>query len=122
MAEKKQRKLPLSIFELVAYSITCLLGLWGLVYISLGIACVFVNYKSALVEANASLNLGFLYEGIIILASATVATVVVLLISAKSADRVYEKTQRRAAARAAHRFGSEEAPVVEAEVSEKPAE
>lgn len=117
MAETK-KKLPVSIFEIIAYSITGLLGLWGLVYIALGVACVFVNYKDALVEANAKLNLGFLIEGVIILAVATVVTVVVLLIHAKTTDREFEKVQRRAAARANRRFGNSEEVVVDAEVSE----
>ena len=118
MTENK-KKLPLSIFELVASSVLGLLALWGLTYIALGFACTFLKYDSALVKANNNLNLGFLYEGIIILASAAVAAVVVLLVNAKKADREYEKVQRRAAARANRRFGSaEEAPVVDAEVSE----
>ena len=119
MAEKSKKKLPISIFEIVVYSITCLLALWALVYIALGISCLFLNYKSDLIAANAKLNLGFLYEGLIILGCAALVTVVVLLISTKGADREYEKQQRRAAARSARRFGnSEEAPVVDAEVSE----
>ena len=122
MAEKKTKKLSLSIFEIVAYSVLGLLAIWGLVYICLGISCVFVRYDSGLVKTNATLNLGFLNEGIIILAVAAADAVVVLLLTAKTADREYEKVQRRAAARANRRFGNSEAPVVDAEVSETPAE
>ena len=121
MAETK-KKLPLTIFEIVAYSILGLLAVWGLVYICLGISCVFIKYDSELVKANAKLNLGFLIEGIIILAVAAAAAVVVLLLNAKTADREYEKVQRRAAARANRKFGSSDAPVVDAEVSEVKAE
>lgn len=114
------KKLPLSVFEIVAYSILGLLGLWGLTYIVLGLACSFLPYDNALVEFNKnSLNLGFLVEGVIILSVAVVVAVVVLCINAKKTDREFEKVQRRAAARAARKFGSEEAPVVDAEVSEK---
>lgn len=120
MAEAK-KKLPLSIFEIVAYSVLLLLGLWGLIYIALGVACNFASYKGGLVYANNTLNLGFLYEGLIILGVSALAAVVVLLINAKSSDREFEKTQRRAAARAARRQGNvhQEEQVVDAEVSEE---
>ena len=93
-----KKKLPLSIFEIVAYSILALLALWGLVYIALGFSCDFISVKSDLYKANANLGtLGFLYQGLIILAVSAVVAVVVLLIHAKTSDREYEKNQRRAA-------------------------
>ena len=91
------KKLHLSIFELVAYSILLLLGLWALTYIALGISCEFLRYDHDLVKANAKLNLGFLWEGLIILGVTAVAAVTVLLIHAKKSDRDFEKAQRRAA-------------------------
>ena len=94
-----KKKLPISIFELIAYSVLGLLGIWGLVYISLGVACEFVSpVKSDLYKTNASFGaLSFLVQGFIILGVAAVVTVVILLIHAKVSDRDYEKAQRRAA-------------------------
>lgn len=110
----KKNKLPLSIFEIVAYSVLLLLGLWGLVYIILGVSCEFVSYKSDLYIANGKLGtLGFLYQGIIILAVAVVAAVVVLLINAKQSDRDFEKAQRRAARLAKENVVDVEATKVE---------
>ena len=92
-----KKKLPLSIFEIVAYSILALLALWGLVYIILGFTCEFISTKSDLYKANANFGtLGFLYQGFIILASSAVVAVIILLIHAKTSDREYEKQQRRA--------------------------
>ena len=97
-----KKKLPVSIVELVIYSLAGLLGIWGLVYIALGVSCVYIDYKSALYEADLHLKettgqLGFLLQGIIILASAVLVLVVTLLITAKKSDREFEKAQRRAA-------------------------
>jgi len=93
-----KKKLPVSIFEIVAYSILAALGLWGLTYIVLGVVVEFITFKDDLYIANQSLGtLGFLYQGFIILAVAVVAAVIVLLIHAKTSDRDYEKAQRRAA-------------------------
>ena len=93
-----KKKLPLSIFEIVAYSILTLLGLWGLTYVVLGVVVEFLTFKDALYKTNEALgSLGFLYQGFIIIAVAVVVSVVILLINAKSSDRDYEKAQRRAA-------------------------
>ena len=109
-----KKKLPLSIFEIVAYSVLGLLGIWGLVYVCLGVSCEFISYKSALSETNKSFGtLGFLYQGLIIMAVAVVAATVVLLIHAKSSDRDFEKAQRRAARLAKDK--APEAEVVDAE-------
>ena len=91
-----KKKLPLSIFEIVAYTLLLLMGLWALTYIALGIACEFIRYDTGVAEANAKLNLGFLWEGLIILGATVVAVVTVLLINAKKSDRDFEKAQRRA--------------------------
>ena len=111
-----KKKLPLSIFEIVAYSVLALLGLWGLTYIVLGVCCEFISYKSALYQTNQSFgSLGFLYQGFIIAGVALVVAVVILLIHAKQSDRDYEKAQRRAA-----RLAKDPSPVVDAEA--KPVE
>ena len=111
------KKLPISIFELVVYSLAGLLGLWGLVYIALGISCEFISYKSALAEADAHLkattgNMGFLFQGFLVLGIAVVVAVVVLLIFAKRTDRDYEKAQRRLA-----RLSKDNNQVVDAEAT-----
>ena len=110
-----KKKLPLTIFEIVAYSLLALLGLWALTYVALGIACEFIRYDTAVAEANVKLNLGFLWEGLIILGVTAAAAVVVLLIFAKRADRDFEKAQRRAAR--LKKAPSANPEVVEAEVA-----
>ena len=108
-----KKKLPISIFELVAYIVLGLLGIWGLVYVGLGVACEFVSpVKSNLYKTNESFGaLSFLVQGFIILGVAVVAAVVVLLIHAKVSDRDYEKAQRRAARLA------KDTPVVDVEAT-----
>ena len=91
------KKLHLTVFEIIAYTLLILLGFWALTYIALGIACEFLNYKTAVREADAKLNLGFLWEGLIILGATVLGAVTVLLINAKRTDRDFEKAQRRAA-------------------------
>ena len=103
MAAKKS-KLPITIFELVVYILAGLLSLWGLVYIALGISCLFLRFDNALVLADLNIkagtnNMGFLEQGIMILFIGVAVVVTVLLVNAKSADREYEKEQRRKAAR-----------------------
>lgn len=111
-----KKKLPLSIFEIVAYSILTLLGLWGLTYVALGVSCEFISYKSELFKVNESFGaLGFLYQGLIISGVALVVAVIILLIHAKQSDRDYEKAQRRAA-----RLAKDTTPVVDVEA--KPVE
>lgn len=118
--EKKKFKLKLSIFEIVAYSILLLLGLWGLVYACLGFACEFINYKSAVAIANNKIHdtfgLNFLWWGLIIMGIATVLAVIILCIFAKQSDRDFDKAQRRASRL---KKNNQEKPeeVVEAEVT-----
>lgn len=93
-----KKKLPVSIFELVAYIVSGLLGLWGLTYMSLGIAVVYISGETDLAKADASFgDFGFLGQGIVILVVATLFAVIVLLVNAKKSDRDFEKAQRRAA-------------------------
>lgn len=92
-----------SVFEIVWYSLTGAVGLWGLTFIVLGIVCSFIPLDSVLAEANAAhestFGLGFLYWGLIILAIAALLAIIVLLTYAKKVDRDFEKTQRRSARR-----------------------
>ena len=91
----------LSVFEIVAYSVLCLLGLWGLIYVILGFACEFMRFDSGLRYANNYVKnvfgTGFLVCGLIVLGVSVAAAVVVLLVNAKKSDRDFEKAQRRAA-------------------------
>ena len=100
---KKTRKV--SIFEIVWYSLTGGLGLWGLTFIVLGIISRNLKSDAALAEADAAykatMKLGYFNSGLILLSSATVLAVIVLLITAKKSDREVEKQQRRAARLAA---------------------
>ena len=97
----KRRLKQLSKFEIVAYSILCLLGLWGLAYTILGFVCEFLSNHSGLKEANAyiksTFGTGFLTCGLIVMGVSVVAAVIVLLVNAKKSDRDFEKAQRRAA-------------------------
>ena len=100
---KKKLKLPLSIFEIVAYSLLLLLGIWGFVYIILGFVCEFLSpFKSALAAqniaiANNTAGMGFMYQGFLIAGLAILAAVIILLANAKKSDRDFERQQRRAA-------------------------
>ena len=100
---KAKKKFPLHPFELVWYILCGLVGIWGLTYIVLGIVeqnLPISTEDAKLTEANAVIvekfKLGFLAWGLIILAIAAVAIVVVLLIFSAKVDRDYEKNVRRA--------------------------
>lgn len=131
MTEKKVLKLPITIFELVAYSLSFLLGLWGLVYIILGFVVNFLRFDDPLKIYDASIaassKMGLLYQGLLILSIAVIVAVTILCIFAKSADRDFEKEQRRKQARMqrTRTVSTVEETVVEAEITpveEKPAE
>lgn len=97
-----KKKLHFSIFELVSYIVAGLFALWGLTYISLGVASEYAGVKSALREADVHLkettgNMGFLYQGLLVLFIGIAISVIVLLVFAKKSDRDFEKSQRRAA-------------------------
>ena len=127
MVEKKKSKLPITIFELVVYILAGLLALWGLTYMCLGFACNFAKYNSALVEANKTLRdnangLGFLGQGLIIIAVGITLAVIVLCVNAKTTDREYEKEQRRKAARFNRRNQNEEVEETVVDVETTPVE
>ena len=113
-----KNKVLSKIFEIIGYAIAGLLGAWALVYVALGIACEFIRYDTGVAKANDKLNLGFLWEGLIILAAAALLAVMVLLITAKRSDRDFEKAQRRAARLKKAPTAEENNPeVVDAEVA-----
>mgnify|MGYP003295270099 CR=1 FL=1 len=118
---KKDRKI--SIFEIVWYSITGAVALWGLTYIVLGLVHAFYPStisNNPLNEANEEMitnfGLGFLYWGLIIMAIGVVSACVALCICAKTTDREAEKANRRAARLAAANEASKP-EVVDAEVA-----
>ena len=101
--KQNKRKLPLHPFELVWYILTGLVGVWGLTYIVLGLVAENLPITSedkGLVKANAAFaktfKLDFFGWGLIILAIAAVAAVIVLLLFSNKVDRDYEKKVRRA--------------------------
>lgn len=101
--KKNTKKLPLHPFELVWYILVGLVGIWGLTYIVLGLIVSYLPIKTedpGLVEANKKIlelfKLDFLGWGLIILAIAAVAGVVVLIFFSNKIDRDYEKNVRRA--------------------------
>lgn len=117
-----KKRMKVSVFELVWYILNGLVALWGLTYITLGLIASGLSSSSSLVAADKTIvslfGHGFLIWGIIILAIAVVATVVVLLIYAGKVDRVFEKEQRRAA-RLAQIKASVSEEVVDVEVENK---
>ena len=101
--KKNRKRFPLHPFELVWYVLTGLVGAWGLTYIVLGLIAENLPVKSTdegLVEVNAqfakTFKLDFFGWGLIILAIAAVAAVIVLLLFSNKVDRDYEKNVRRA--------------------------
>lgn len=125
--KKNTKKLPLHPFELVWYCLTGLVGLWGLTYIVLGLVAENLPIQSedeGLVLANSQFakifKLGFFSWGLIILAIAAVAAVVVLLLFSNKVDRDYEKkvrrAQRMAQLEAEELKAEQEAEIIEAEV------
>ena len=101
--KKNTKKFPLHPFELVWYILVGLVGIWGLTYIVLGIIASYLPIQSedpALVKANDKIlelfKLDMLGWGLIILAIAAVAVVLVLVLFSNKVDRDYEKNVRRA--------------------------
>ena len=101
--KKNTKKFPLHPFELVWYILVGLVGIWGLTYIVLGLVASYLPIRTedpGLVKANDKIlelfKLDFLGWGLIILAIAAVAAVVVLILFSNKVDRDYEKNVRRA--------------------------
>ena len=101
--KQNKKKFPLHPFELVWYILCGLVGIWGLTYIVLGIVANQLPIRTEdqpLVEADNKIKelfkLNFLSWGLIILAIAAVAVVLVLVLFSNKVDRDYEKNVRRA--------------------------
>ena len=122
MAKKTKKA---SIFEIIWYSVTGALALWGLTFITLGVIVRNLKSDADLVKANdgwqAAMKTSYFTAGIILLVVGVLLAVIVLLIFAKTADREVEKQQRRAArlaaASAADNQNEEPAPVEEPSIS-----
>ena len=101
--KQNKKKLPLHPFELVWYTLTGLVGIWGITYIVLGLVARYLpitDEDKGLVKVNGdfakTFKLDFFGWGLIILAIAAVAAVLVLVLFSNKVDREYEKTTRRA--------------------------
>ena len=128
--KKNAKKLKLSLFEIIWYTLCALIFLWGLTYIVLGLIANYAPIPDAdneLLKASTAyakvFKMGFFEYGLIHVGVAWLLSIVVLLIYSKKSDREFEKEQRRAALRASARksMGLDD-DVVEAEVSEEPRE
>ena len=105
--KKGNKKLKLSVFEIVWYTICLLVALWGITYIVLGLLGQYLPMKASdnpIRNASNSyasvFGMGFFGYGLIHTGVACVAALIVLLMQSKKADRDVEKAQRRAAIRA----------------------
>ena len=119
--KKANRKV--TIFEIVWYTLSGLIAVWGLTFLTFGVIVRHSRSTDALYEADAAykaaMKINFLNSGLILLPAGVIAAVVVLLLFAKTADREVEKQQRRAARIAAANSASVEAkPKEEAEPQE----
>ena len=95
-----KKKLPLSIFEIVWYSICVLVMIWGLVYVILGLidgANDLTSLHKFMADFKKTFGLNLYFWGLIIIAIAVVAAVVVMLFYAKRYDKASEREQRRSA-------------------------
>jgi len=98
------KKLPISIFEIIWYSICALVMLWGVIYVVLGLVAKFNDIQSLKTFANnfeSLFKLSIFYWGLIIFAIGAVAGSVVLIIYARTFDRANDREQRRSARLAA---------------------
>lgn len=128
-----KKKLPISIFELVWYSICALVIIWGLTYVTLSLIDQY-NDLSALhkfaTNFKSTFGLDLYFWGLIIIGIGVIAGVVVMILFAKTFDKAADREQRRSARLSAIKkeekvVSEQPAEVVEekpAPVEEKPAE
>ena len=140
--KQQKKKLKLSIFEIVWYTLCALVFLWGLTYIVLGLIGMYAPIKPAdnvIQQASDSyakvFKMGFFPYGLIHVGVAAILALIVLLSCSKKSDREFEKEQRRAALRASARGNKvvenddlvketpvQEQPVPEQKLAEEPVE
>ena len=118
-----KKKLPLSFFEIIWYSICALVIIWGLTYVVLSLIEKYndlTSLHSFAVDFKKTFGLSLYFWGLIIIAIGVVAGVTVMIIYAKTFDRAADREQRRSARLSALK---KEEPVVatqQAEVVEQP--
>lgn len=117
---KNSKKLKLSVQEIIFYSISVILALWGIVEIILGLIVEFANVRIdefPLYQAEQAyislFGMSFTNWGLVLLAIGLVVGVIVLCIYATRHDREVEKTVRREARLNAQR------KILDVEVEEK---
>lgn len=95
-----KKKLQITIFEIVWYILCAVVCAWGLTYSVLGLVAkyadigIFEKFDDKIKEL---FGLNLYFWGLIIMALAASASVLVLLIYGKKFDRVSEREQRRSA-------------------------
>ena len=95
-----KKKLPLSIFEIVWYSICVLVMIWGLVYVILALidgANQLTDLHKFMGKFQKTFGLSMYFWGLIIFAIGVVAGVAVMIIYAKTFDKAADREQRRSA-------------------------
>lgn len=95
-----KKKLPVTIFELVWYILCAAVAVWGLTYSVLGLLAKYAEIsvlKTFDTNFERLFGLNLYFWGLIIMAIAAFASVVVLLSFAKKFDRAVEREQRRSA-------------------------
>ena len=95
-----KKKLPLSIFEIVWYSICALVIIWGLIYVVLSLVDKYNDLSSLhefTLNFKKTFGLALYFWGLIIVAIGVVAGVVVMIIYAKTFDKAADREQRRSA-------------------------
>ena len=95
-----KKKLPLSIFEIVWYSICVLVMIWGLVYVILALidgANQLTDLHKFMANFKKTFGLSMYFWGLIIFAIGVVAGVAVMIIYAKTFDKAADREQRRSA-------------------------
>ena len=122
-----KKKLPLSLFEIIWYSICILVMIWGLVYVVLALidgANDLTSLHKFMADFKKTFGLSMYFWGLIICAIGVVAGVTVMIIYAKTFDKAADREQRRSA-RLSGIVKKEEKVVAEQEpevVEEKPVE
>ena len=106
MKEVNSKKNGSFIVELVAYIIAGLIGLWGLVYLVLGLIAENIDVlssKNELLKASNTIKklfgMGFVGWGLTLMAIGAVIAIIFLAVNAKKSDREFDREARRAARR-----------------------
>ena len=95
---KKNKKV--SIFEVIWYLICGLVILWGITYVALSLIDKYndlADLHKFATKFESTFKLSLYFWGLIIIAIAVVAAVVVMLFFAKTYDRAADREQRRSA-------------------------